>query len=134
MILLQKYKKIAFIIFGLIVLGIFVFIMSYMSLNPKRIAIARGQGNLNYLLSSWILDGSIRLSNVSSLNSSEKFFIFTNSYLIGGRMRQCRFAMNSTQFGTSGFVAITTEKDLLWIDPTGQPKIILKSKIPPIAN
>src|SRR5213594_2379925 len=79
---------------------------------------------LRNIYQKWDRDGrppSIEITNYV-ISSSSRFFVCLNRYLLQGTNYQCQFAVESRLFGQHGFLAITTNDTLIWIDNKRGPE------------
>src|SRR6266576_2633737 len=50
--------------------------------------------------------------------------VFTNTLVVGGVTQQCALALDWFYFRRDGFLAMTTNRTVLWIDKRSAPRII----------
>lgn len=79
-------------------------------------------GHLNYLFQSWSQDGRPFPPTIDRYmsRSSDQFFVFTNVFTNSGKTDATIYAVRSSRVQQSGFLAITTNGDFVWIDQDGK--------------
>jgi hypothetical protein len=82
--------------------------------------------SLKCIQSQWVREGRpwpIEITNYIGV-STDHYFVHTNIYRIGTKELASLFGVESSMFRNEGFLTITRDGTLVWVDAKGGPEIV----------
>ena len=94
--------------------------------DSKRVGIAVCGKTLTYILHTWEQNGSPENVHITNyiFYSTDNYLVYTNMLIISGKPLKCQFACKSPRFNNKGFLAITRDNRLFWIDRSGKASLM----------
>jgi hypothetical protein len=113
-------RRLATILGGLLVLVGALLGMAHMHGRAmQRAAMYNARLNLERAYAEYERTGSIPTSEPHA-----QFSVFTNSVIVAGVSYRCALALDWRYFSGEGFLAVSTNRTILWIDKVRPPRII----------
>ena len=98
------------------------FIWAPQSSDKLRDYLSLGTGTLNVLVLKWKKQGEPTNSVLTNLLTgfrTLKPFVFTNTVSIAGTNYHCLFGLRDSRFQEDGVLAITPDRSVIWVGPSG---------------
>jgi len=89
---------------------------------PMRI----GAIYLRNLHRAWVKDGSPTNPAITNyvVSTSDRYFIWTNRYSFGTNIFESHFGLETSQFTERGFLVISRDGRLVWVDKIAGPGLV----------